>query len=428
MLRQRAARPKAAGRRPGSRGIVPAGTTHCTGTIGQRLPAQASTSPTAWSIRRWTLVIQWSCDRTQTAGSGCTGTRPRRPAHHHEHEHEGRLLDAAVDGKFGVGQCVETVTTARRITATVSAAQMTALVGGQTGGSLQIALVRLAAGLGTSASTSAAAFTAGHGLRLHQPVTPSGRAVHRRRGLFFPSTISLLSDRMRVRVLYFAVVRERIGRDEEELELAGGRDRRGGVARARAAASGARRRCGGSIKLAVNEEFAAAIACWPTAMSIALIPPVAGGAGAVLSRQRRAAVARRGRARGQRARAGRRRDVHRRGAPAEPRQADRAARVRGVSADGRAQAGGDRRAARGRAAGGARRDRASRGQARGRRGRRWSSRRRRRIGRRRSTRVARRSIGSRSRCRSGRRRSPRTARSGSGSVREMPDARHASRE
>ena len=152
---------------------------------------------------------------------------------------------------------------------------------------------------------------------------------------------------MRVRVLYFAVVRERLGRDEEELELAGGADvasawrelerRHPGLASLRPV-----------VKLAVNEEFAANDRALADGDVIALIPPVAGGAG-VLSRHRRAAAARRGRARGDQRRARRRRDLHRRRAPAQPRQAHRAARVRGVSADGGAQAGGDRRRARRRA-------------------------------------------------------------------------------
>jgi MoaE-MoaD fusion protein len=83
---------------------------------------------------------------------------------------------------------------------------------------------------------------------------------------------------MRVRVLYFAVVRERLGRDEEMLELAAAAD----VAAAwrelerRHPELAALRPV---VKLAVNEEFAQADRALADGDVIALIPPVAGGAG-----------------------------------------------------------------------------------------------------------------------------------------------------
>jgi MoaE-MoaD fusion protein len=83
---------------------------------------------------------------------------------------------------------------------------------------------------------------------------------------------------MRVRILYFAVVRERLGRDAEELELAAGTT---------AAAAwrelerlhpelGALKSV---VRLAINEEFAGEDRVLAEGDVIALIPPVAGGAG-----------------------------------------------------------------------------------------------------------------------------------------------------
>ena len=83
---------------------------------------------------------------------------------------------------------------------------------------------------------------------------------------------------MRVRVLYFAVVRERLGRDEETLELADGADVRAAWAELerRHPELGALRSV---VKLAVNEEFAPLERGLAEGDVIALIPPVAGGAG-----------------------------------------------------------------------------------------------------------------------------------------------------
>jgi len=83
---------------------------------------------------------------------------------------------------------------------------------------------------------------------------------------------------MRVRVLYFAVVRERLGRDEEAVELAAGAD----VAAAWRELERLHPELGGlraAVKVAVNEQFATADRVLADGDVLALIPPVAGGAG-----------------------------------------------------------------------------------------------------------------------------------------------------
>ena len=83
---------------------------------------------------------------------------------------------------------------------------------------------------------------------------------------------------MRVRVLYFAVVRERLGCDEETLELADGAT----VEAAWRELEQKHPELGGLravVKLAVNEEFAAPDRALADGDVIAIIPPVAGGAG-----------------------------------------------------------------------------------------------------------------------------------------------------
>ncbi len=83
---------------------------------------------------------------------------------------------------------------------------------------------------------------------------------------------------MRVRVLYFAVVRERLGRDEEEVELPAAADVGAAwreLERRHPELSALRP----VVKLAVNEEFAAADRALADGDVIALIPPVAGGSG-----------------------------------------------------------------------------------------------------------------------------------------------------
>src|ERR1700760_2679518 len=83
---------------------------------------------------------------------------------------------------------------------------------------------------------------------------------------------------MRVRVLYFAVVPERVGADAEELELADGAtvdQARAEIERRHEALVGLR----AVVRLAVNEEFAGGERVLADGDVIALIPPVAGGAG-----------------------------------------------------------------------------------------------------------------------------------------------------
>src|SRR5262252_10551070 len=84
---------------------------------------------------------------------------------------------------------------------------------------------------------------------------------------------------MRVKVRYFAVVRERLGREEEVLELPDGAN----LAQA-LDALGVRhpavRELRGHLQVALNQEIADAHAPVAEGDEIALIPPVAGGAGA----------------------------------------------------------------------------------------------------------------------------------------------------
>lgn len=84
---------------------------------------------------------------------------------------------------------------------------------------------------------------------------------------------------MRIRVLYFAVFRERIGDDSEELELGSGSD----VAAALAALAERHPIIGqlaGRFQTAVNQEMVPATTRLADGDELALIPPVAGGAGA----------------------------------------------------------------------------------------------------------------------------------------------------
>jgi molybdopterin converting factor subunit 1 len=83
---------------------------------------------------------------------------------------------------------------------------------------------------------------------------------------------------MRARVLYFAVVRERTGRAADECELADGAcvaDLLAALERRHPAIAGLR----AAIKVAVNEEFAPLDRPLVDGDVVALIPPVAGGAG-----------------------------------------------------------------------------------------------------------------------------------------------------
>jgi molybdopterin converting factor subunit 1 len=83
---------------------------------------------------------------------------------------------------------------------------------------------------------------------------------------------------MRVRVLYFAVVRERLRRDADELDLPAGAT----AAEAWSALERMHPQLAAlrpAVKLAINEEFAAGDRVLADGDVIALIPPVAGGAG-----------------------------------------------------------------------------------------------------------------------------------------------------
>lgn len=82
---------------------------------------------------------------------------------------------------------------------------------------------------------------------------------------------------MRIQVLYFAVLRERLGRDEESLELVAGATVRDAFAAlaARHPAIGTLRP---QIRAAVNQEFADDERPLADGDELALIPPVAGGA------------------------------------------------------------------------------------------------------------------------------------------------------
>jgi MoaE-MoaD fusion protein len=84
---------------------------------------------------------------------------------------------------------------------------------------------------------------------------------------------------MKVSVLYFAVFRERIGRDEEALELPAGA-RVGDAIEALAARYPAIRALRGKFRAAVNQDFSDDDRELADGDELALIPPVAGGAGA----------------------------------------------------------------------------------------------------------------------------------------------------
>jgi molybdopterin synthase catalytic subunit len=83
---------------------------------------------------------------------------------------------------------------------------------------------------------------------------------------------------MKVQVLYFAVVRERLGRESETLELPNastGETLLAELERRHPALSGLRP----ALKLAINEEFAPLDRQLAEGDVVALIPPVAGGSG-----------------------------------------------------------------------------------------------------------------------------------------------------
>ena len=81
---------------------------------------------------------------------------------------------------------------------------------------------------------------------------------------------------MKLRVLYFGIVRERLGRSGEDLQCEAGTDVAGLLARLAQRhdifALGA-----GSIRVAVNREYVDAAHALADGDEVAIIPPVAGG-------------------------------------------------------------------------------------------------------------------------------------------------------
>src|SRR6185295_17051617 len=84
---------------------------------------------------------------------------------------------------------------------------------------------------------------------------------------------------MQIRVLYFAVFREQIGRDDDIVALADGARVRDAVA-ALAARHPAIDKLRGKFRVAVNQDFSDDDRALADGDELALIPPVAGGAAA----------------------------------------------------------------------------------------------------------------------------------------------------
>jgi molybdopterin synthase catalytic subunit len=83
---------------------------------------------------------------------------------------------------------------------------------------------------------------------------------------------------VRIRVLYFAVFRERIGRDEEDLDVPVGATVADAIA-ALAGKHGAVAQLRGKFRVAVDQEFSDDAQVLTDGCELALIPPVAGGIG-----------------------------------------------------------------------------------------------------------------------------------------------------
>ncbi len=83
---------------------------------------------------------------------------------------------------------------------------------------------------------------------------------------------------MKIRVLYFAVFREKLGRDDDVVALADG-SRVGDALAALAARHAAIDKLRGKFRVAVNQEFSDDDRELAEGDELALIPPVAGGAG-----------------------------------------------------------------------------------------------------------------------------------------------------
>lgn len=107
------------------------------------------------------LAITWSCDGSATPGAGCTGTT----------DLVGLLLQTSTSTRDnfsnttaqGAGQCANLVSVSGA-TITVKAAQLAALFGGQMGGSIELALVRLRFSPQILAGGRVLAFTGGMGV------------------------------------------------------------------------------------------------------------------------------------------------------------------------------------------------------------------------------------------------------------------------
>ena len=85
---------------------------------------------------------------------------------------------------------------------------------------------------------------------------------------------------MRVRVLYFAVLKDVFGREREELELPAGVTVKGLLEELAGRGSGAAGRLWGSMAVAVNQEYAQGDVVLQDGDEVALLPPVSGGCGA----------------------------------------------------------------------------------------------------------------------------------------------------
>jgi molybdopterin converting factor subunit 1 len=85
---------------------------------------------------------------------------------------------------------------------------------------------------------------------------------------------------MRVRVLYFAVLKDVFGREREELELSDGATVKGLLEGLAERGTGVAGRLWDSIAVAVNQEYAQGDVVLRDGDEVALLPPVSGGCGA----------------------------------------------------------------------------------------------------------------------------------------------------
>jgi molybdopterin converting factor subunit 1 len=87
------------------------------------------------------------------------------------------------------------------------------------------------------------------------------------------------SESMRVNVLYFAILKDVFGREQEAVELPAGASVRSLLEKlqGRGAIAGA---VWGSLAVAINQEYAGADVVLQDGDEVALLPPVSGGCGA----------------------------------------------------------------------------------------------------------------------------------------------------